>query len=401
MKLTPFIILGALVSAYADFSPLDVNQNGIGTMTSPLGARERGMGNSGLASVPQPGVSQANPSRMAFQDKHSFSATLETSLEYLHDDNTGNRRSDAYLPGLTLAFPMRSYGALGFWYWQTAHRNFNFEPEVSLLGITQSYRAEGGLFELGAAYSLAPIPQFAVGIDIRKILGQERFIQTATFDKNISGLEQSQQFDRINADSLTGDTLQRSLDGIRGGLSATLRQKYWNLALAIQSGTHVDTKTTRRITNMSTGIRNTSELYLPWSGTLALALKPKPGHTVTLDGTYSDWDQAQGKGLNPGLGLNGGYEMQGLGGGYDSYWKRMAWRTGAGYESLYIESSWQTFATVGLGLPLGSHGHVVDISLLGGHRELGGTSFLAEDYLKMTVTIQGIGNWGQPARRRR
>ncbi len=394
MNVKSLLALTLATAAWADFSPLDINTHGIGTVTLPLGARERAMGNSGLASTPQPGVSQGNPSRIAFQDKHSFSGTVETSLDYLHDDYTGNRRTDAFLPGLTLAFPTRKYGALAAWYWQTSHRNFSFSDESSNLNADETQRAEGGLFELGASYSYAILPQLAVGLDIRKILGQERFIGLGNFN------EDSQDPVYVNSRGVS-DTVRRSLDGLRGGFSATLRQKKWNLALAIQSGTTLDVTTSRHITGILTDARSSSELYLPWQGLLAAALKPKLGHTVTLDANYAAWGEDQGEGVNPGFGVGAGYEYQGMASGYDAYWKKCAVRVGGGYESLYLENSWQGFATVGLGFPLGARGHALDISLQSGHRELGGNSFLVEDYLKLTVTVQGVGVWGQPLRRRR
>jgi hypothetical protein len=388
--LLPLIAASAV---WADFSPLDVNSKGIGTVTAPLGARERGMGLSGLATTPQPGVFIANPSRLAFQEKHSFSGTIETSLHYLHDDETGNRRPDAFLPGLTLAFPTRKYGALGLWYWQTSHRNFTLESDESAL-MQESRRVEGGLFELGFSYSYAPIPQIAFGLDGRKMLGQERFVHRIALNGDTT------DSDRLNSRALE-DTSRRSLDGWRGGFSVTLRQKKWNAALAVQSGTYLDVKTSRHVTGLISEIRSESEIYLPWSYTLAFALKPKAGQTVTLDLGHSAWDEAQGEGLGPEYTVGTGYEWQGTGGLYDAYWKRCALRVGGGFQALYLYDSWQGYATVGFGFPLGSRGHMLDVSILGGHREVGGNSFVAEEYLKLSVTVQGVGAWGQPLRRRR
>jgi hypothetical protein len=388
-------LMSLAAAVWADFSPLDVNPNGIGTVTSPLGARERAMGNSGMATSPQPGVFLANPSRLAFQEKHSFSGTLETTLEYLHDDLTGNRRTDAFLPGLTLGFPSKKWGSLGLWYWQTSHRNFTFESFNPTTGVSQAIRAEGGLFELGASYSYAILPQLAVGLDIRKILGQERFIKSANVSENATGGL------ALNSESLEGDTTIRAADGLRQGISITFRQKKWSAALAIQTGTTLDLDIQRRITHITTDVKYADNLYLPYTGLLGIALKPIPGQTVTLDMHVTDWDSEQGSGLDRGMGVGAGYEWQGNGGFYDAYWKKCAFRAGGGYESLYLNSSWQGYATVGLGLPLGSRGHVVDISLMGGHREVGGNYFLAEEYLKLSVTVQGVGVWGQPLRRRR
>lgn len=388
--LLPLLAAGA---AWADFSPLDVNPQGIGTVTAPLGARERGMGLSGLATTPQPGVFIGNPSRLAFQEKHSFSGTFETTLEYLHDDYTGNRRTDAFLPGLTLGFPTRKYGALGLWYWQTSHRNFALESEDNAL-LQESRRAEGGLFELGFSYSYSPIPQLALGVDGRKILGQERFIHKIALNGDTTDL------DRLNSRTME-DTAKRSMDGWRGGFSATFRQKSWNAALAVQTGSSVDVKTTRHVTGLTSGFNTEGEIYLPWTYTLAFAIKPKPGQTVTLDMTHTAWDEAQGDGIGPDFAAGAGYEWQGAGGVYDAYWRRCALRFGGGYQALYLHDSWQGYATVGFGFPLGSRGHKLDLSLLGGHREVGGNSFVAEEYLKVSVTVQGVGVWGQPLRRRR
>src|SRR5689334_20113416 len=78
-------------SPHAETSPLSALKDGFGIEVSGYNARERGMGETGLASVNRQGPSIPNPSKTAFNEKTSFSATFDTDVDWLQDETTSNR----------------------------------------------------------------------------------------------------------------------------------------------------------------------------------------------------------------------------------------------------------------------------------------------------------------------
>ena len=123
--------------------------------------------------------------------------------------------------------------------------------------------------------------------------------------------------------------------------------------------------------------------------------------TAALDFSTEDWS---GDTLyNRSFKTSAGYELRGGDNPYEDYFKRMSYRAGLGQEILYLREIPEYFVTLGVGLPLGTRGHTLDISLKYAHRQYDPsdsyTSF-SEDYVKISASVVGIGSWGQPIRKR-
>jgi hypothetical protein len=391
--LSLWMVTGATLSIpHAEFSPLSIHSEGFGLGVTGYTSRERAMGEAGMASVTKQGLSIPNPSRTAFHDKTSFTATFDSDIDYIQDDVTSNRASTFILPSIGMNFQSRTFGNLGLFYHQRFHRNFSFSPlSPDNQTAVQSFHAEGGIYDLALTYAYAPLPFLALSVGYHFLLGRERLINTTRFggDTLSNGLD------------LTGDTLSTRSNGSFPSLSMTLRRKTFSVALSGALGATLEQKHQRSVTNLQSNRSWNTDRDLPWSAGLGLAFKPNSRQTVVADFAMEAWDAAGSTILNPSFRVGSGYEFQGIGSTYDAYYRKLAYRGGLGYERLYLEETDQYYLTAGAGMPLGRRGNLMDIALKYGHRGSLKNNLWSEDFIKLSVSLTGVGIWGQPVRKRK
>jgi long-chain fatty acid transport protein len=390
------LLLACAGAARAEYSPLSIHEEGFGLGVSPHGVREKGMGEAGMASITGQGLSIANPSRAAFHDKTSFTAIADGDVDWLRDDVTSNRFATFLIPAIGLNFNLRKYGHLGFFYRQRYHRNFSFTPlEPVRADAVQTFSTEGGLYEAAAFYAIAPVPSVAISLGYHYFLGRERLIESAVFTGD-PGSE-----DLVQGQDLAGDTLFTRSQGGRPSISATFRRRSFSLALSGTMGVTLDQRISRSVTNLlSDGDRETSK-DLPWAVSGGAAFRSGPRQTWVADFSWEGWDDDDSGLLNPAYLLGIGYEFQGRGGPYEPYLRKLAYRGGLGMERLYLEETDLYFLTAGLGMPLGRRGSLLDFAIKYGHRGSAKNNLWSEDYIKLSISLTGVGNWGQPVRKRR
>lgn len=382
--------------AAAETSPLSVLSEGYGIEVSAHSAREKAMGEAGMANVTRQGPSVANPSRTAWNEKTSFSATLDSDLDWLRDDATSNRTTSFLIPDIALNFQLPMPLNVGFYYRQRFHRNFSFTPlDQADPNVVQSLKAEGGLYELAATVAYAPTPWLALSLGYNFMTGRDRWIESARFD-NSPGNE-----DLYNSEPLKGDTVSIRSTGTYPTASVTLRRKTWSLAASAALGADLDRNLTRTVTGLNSGVKSKDTRSLPWILQTGAAYKPTARQTVAADFAWEAWDEGSSGKLNPAFKIGAGYEFQGGGSTYEAYYTKMAFRGGLGFERLYLEETDQYYVTLGTGLPLGRRGNMLDFALKYGHRGDPENNLWTEDFLKVSVTLTGVGVWGQPIRKRR
>lgn len=387
----------ALSSAlHAETSPLSIHREGFGIEQSPHGSRERAMGEAGMASVTKQGISIANPSRTAWHDKTSFTATADGDIDWLQDDLTSNRSSTFLIPSIGLNFSLRKFGHLGLFYRQRFHRNFSFSPLVPLReDAVQTFSSEGGLYEAAFTYALSPIPSLAIGLGYHYYMGRERLIEDANFTGDPGNTE------LYNGEDLEGDTVFTRSQGGLPSLSATFRQPKFSLSMVGALGTSLDQKGKRSITRLVSNQQWTESKDLPWSVSGGIALKPVSNQTWVADFGWESWEEDSAGLLNPAYRIGLGYEFQGKGGLYEPYLRKLAFRGGLGMEQLYLEETNLYFLTAGSGMPLGRRGSLLDFAIKYGHRGSAKNNLWSEDFVKLSISLTGVGNWGQPVRKRR
>jgi long-chain fatty acid transport protein len=376
--------------AHAEFSPLSSNSEGFGLPVAPMGARERGMGEGGLAAVSNKGFFLPNISRSAFYDKTAFIATLEGDGDLLQDDTRSSRIGSGSFPTLATLFKTRSVGTFGAYYQETSQRNFEVLQPASGIYPEKHYVAEGGMFILGASWAYAPLSWLALGASENYVLGRDRYIQSANFP----GIAPPE------ANPLEGDTLEITHEGSYPSVSATVRTRLFDFALSYTHSADLDSHRDRQTSAvLSDTLPDGVTQSLPRIYAVGTAWKPDRRQTAALDFSYEDW---KGEGaINPAWQTSVGYELRGSDNPFDNLFERTTWRAGAGYKTLYLQDVPEIYATLGAGMPLGPRGHTLDFSVKYGHRSYDGINSFTEDYVKLSASIVGVSVWGQPARKRR
>jgi hypothetical protein len=400
LKISPITLivlgLGALTSIQAETSPLSSLGEGYGLEVSSYTARERAMGEAGMASVNKSGPSLSNPSRTAWNEKTSFSATFESDVDYLQDNSTSNRTSTFLLPEIAMNFQTRIPLNIGVFYRQRFHRNFSYTPLESLSPVSdEGLNVEGGLYEVGTTIAYAPIPILSLALGYNYMLGRERNIKTIEFTENAGNV------DLFNGKNLTGDTISIRGNGGYPSASMTFRQKNYSFAASASMAATLERTLSRAITGMGSDQNSKDERDIPWSFMVGGAYKMRPNQTLVADFSWQSWEESQAHQLNPAYHLGAGYEYQGAAGPYERYYRKVAYRGGAGYDRVYLDKADLFYVTAGAGLPLGKRGNLLDFAMKYGHRESLENSLWSEDFVKLSVTLTGVGVWGQPVRKRR
>lgn len=394
--LTAFACIASYLPILAETSPLSIHSEGYGLQVNNHNAREKAMGEAGMASVNKMGPSIPNPSRTAFNEKTSFSATFDSDLDWLQDADHSNRTTTFLIPDIALNFQTRWPVNFGLYYRQRFHRNFSYTPQVQTTdGVVQSFTTEGGIYELATSLAYAPKPWIGVALGYNFMIGRERNLEIATFNEN------SNDSNLYNGSNLKGDTLSVRSTGAYPSMSMTIRQKKWSLAAAATLETSLDRTLTRSVTGLSSEEKRTDTRDLPWTLQMGGAYKPVPNQTLAADFAWEPWDESVSPLLNPAFKVGGGYEFQGAGGPYEAYHSKVAWRGGLGFERLYLDETDLYYATLGAGLPLGRRGNLLDIAFKYGHRGDLENNLWTEDFIKVSVTLTGVSVWGQPIRKRR
>ena len=386
------LLLAGLAAATvrAEFSPLSVHPEGFGMPVAQMGARERALGEGGLAAVSRSGFYLPNVSRSAFHDKTVFVASLENDVDWLRDDASSSRMTTGAFPNLATLIKTKAFGTFGAYYQQSHLRNFAVSIPASGSTPEASYVAEGGLYLLGISWAYAPFDWLALGVSQNLALGRDRYIREVDF--GTAGPDESE--------NLADTTLETGSQGAYPSVSATLRlPKKLDLALSYTHSARLDVNRSRSTNNVVSDPVADTTARLPQVFAVGAAWRPDQRQTAVIDLFYENWKNAGP--VNPAWQVSAGYEYRESESPFDGLMSRTAWRIGAGYKTLYLRELPEVFATAGFGMPLGLRGHQLDVSVKYGHRSFDGNTFFAEDYVKVTASVVGVSVWGQPVRRRR
>jgi long-chain fatty acid transport protein len=375
--------------AHAEFSPLSSEKDGQGMPIAPMEARERGMGEAGMAALSSKGFFLPNVSRSAYFDRTSFTATLESDMDWLRDNSSSSHNLTTAVPTLGTFIKTPKAGTFGLYYQQTYLRHFGVARDTA--GIEEGYDAEGGLYQLGLSWAYSPIPLFALGVAGNFVLGHDRFIDRALLANSDSTL---------NAENLQ-DTLEMTRLGFSPTFSATLHQRRFDIAVAFTPEVNLNTRRENRITGMLVDSISDTSRASPMALAAGVGWRVSSRQTAIADVYLEDWKGGTGSFLNLAYKIAVGYELRGLDNPFEEYHKRLTYRGGLGYDLLYLRKTPEIYGTLGMGFPLGPRGHVLDVSLKYGHRSFSGNTFFAEDYVKISASIVGVAIWGQPALKRR
>jgi len=384
------LLAGLAMASFAEFSPLSMHPEGHGMPSAMMGARERAMGEGGMAAVSNKGFFLPNVSRSAYHDKTVFIASLEHDVDWLRDDASSTRQATGAFPGLGTLIRTQNFGTFGAYYQQSHLRNFEVRTEQSGTTPEASYIAEGGLYVLGVSWGYSPLSWLALGVSQNLALGRNRFIRPVVFG----------DLAPVEAENLTDTSLETISQGSYPSVSMTVRLPgSVDLAASYTHSATLNVERSQRTNNQGSDALSDTTSTLPKIMALGAAWRPDRRQTVVVDGFYEDW--VGGGYLNPAWQVSAGYEYRGSESPFDGLLERTAWRAGAGYKTLYLREVPEVFATAGFGMPLGPRGHQLDFAVKYGRRSFDGNTFFTEDYVKLSASVVGVSVWGQPVRKRR
>jgi hypothetical protein len=233
------------------------------------------------------------------------------------------------------------------------------------------------------------LPWVAAGVSYHRLMGRDREMLSLDYDNA----------DRPSA-VVYQDTTETVHSGGYVGASLWMTRPDWDLGLWVDAPGNLSLEVhhdyTSEFTNVSVSDSSTTTPLTMGVGT---ALRLNPHQTVVADARYTDWTPCIA-GATREYYLGAGWEYQGKGDRFDSYWKRMAYRLG-GYVDMGGASDLSTVAaTTGVGIPLGNVG-TIDLAFQVGHTyNPPSQPQLEETFYRVYVSLTGVSLWGNPSRRR-
>jgi long-chain fatty acid transport protein len=90
-----------------------------------------------------------------------------------------------------------------------------------------------------------------------------------------------------------------------------------------------------------------------------------------------------------------GYQRDGSDVFYDAYGDRMVYRAGLWYKNWYVEDVSEIGGSIGIGLPLGRKGMMLDLAIQGGARLTDDDRNWSESFFGIRLGLVGVGSWGK------
>ena len=359
------------------------------------------------------GLSLLNPSVLAFEENVSFSATAYyemTSAEKGDDVYVSNTLT---IPSLYLAFPLGNLGAFAVGLSQRYYSELDMESEDA--AKTQNVKLEysGSVLEFIPTYAIR-LPFFR-----RVSLGATMHIVTGSTERSLKLGPDNSQISKEDSWATNEATVTEVADGewdtesiAYYTLSAMYRGRSSNIYFSVSTPYTLVNDITydfqfSKIDTLA-GFETERKIKVPLALAAGIDFRLYENHHLLFDimtkkwddsieNIAGSWDIAEKTDVQSELFLALGYQKDGSALFYDSYLARMEFRAGVWYRDLYIKDVSEFGAALGLGLPLGSRGTMVDIALQGGIRNAEDSNW-DESFFGIRVTLMGVGSWGKKSR---
>ncbi len=357
------------------------------------------------------GVSMLNPARLGFNKSVSFSANLEYQLTSISTKKSSFSTNSISIPSFYLAFPMGNLGAFSMGLWQRYTSILKYDLKDSVAGNDLKIEYQGSIFEFTPSYALK-LPfwyRLSVGGTAHIVMGNNQ--RSMELGANNSLLNESDVWATNNA-SIT-DIAKGSWDILNHPAYYTLSMQYRgkrsNMFFSYTNGhtlindleyrfqeseldTLIPSKTSRKIevpVTVATGIshRFLKEHHL----LLDFMWRPWSKSIPTLAGGYALHDSVK---VQEEYLLSLGYKKEGSGVFYESYLSRMSYSAGVWHKKHYLRGVKELGASLGLGLPLGRRGTVIDLAFQGGKRSSSSKYHASEAFVGFKLGLMGLSSWG-------
>lgn len=366
------------------------SSNGIGLVHHFVSGRSVGMGGIGLAMTEPMTVNYLNPAALVVIPLATLSGNFTHEGTDLKSSSQDAYISDTNVSGFQFVVPLKKDRvalAIGVTPYTGIEYSFSGRDTSSTKSFTEFVSADGGVNTGFLSLGVQPIKNLYVGVSGLFYFGTLRNIWRIVFD--------SSQF--LN----TQDEISRhfTAGNLRFGFIYKVLPS-WNVGGVLTPGKTLDANTTvilRRITEF-TDFPDT-EIDLPLSFGLGTSFDIANKLSVGLDYYSQRWSTVNEDGFeNDSQRIALGLEYSGRGGLRDSYFSRMAFRTGFFYHDLGIveasgEKVTEFFGSVGLGLPIKWAAARLDLSLEAGRRGSLSSNTFRETVVRLTGSITVGERW--------
>lgn len=394
---------------------------GPGRMTESPDVVHQGLAGAGEAMVDKVSYSTRAPARNAFNDKTAFSFGARLENTQLVSGSSSEAISDFSFGTIGLGTPIGFLGALSLSYQPMASRNVEFETERGKNQLT------GSLQELVLSWSFR-VPfqrKLSLGVTWREALGIER----TSLQWELSAEER----EKINANSRVDLEQKIQSSGGRPALSLFWLGRKVSLSAWWSNSFELERTLDRSVKLVELmGIYGYSapvylddrpgavsaekiekwEQSMPWNGGAALSLRLTRTQSLHLDFHQESWSTVDGWRVVEPFGtphwlqlenarrISLGWAYEGSNRSFDSIWKRSKYRVGARWATLEMPGVEEAAGALGASHPLGRRGALIDWSIEAGRRYSNDGENADENFVALSLGLTGLGQWGQPSRRR-
>lgn len=358
------------------------------------------------------GLSVLNPARLAFDKKVVFNLNFLLETDLASDDGESFSTMNISMPSFNLSFPMGDFGAMGLSLWQHYASTIDDESD----GESQmKVEYAGSVYELVPTYAIR-IPylrSFSLGVSGHYVLGS-----------NTRSISLQNNLDELESDEKWGAADYTLTDYVSGTWEIKDHPMYYTGALqyrgknasyyfsyttgyTLQNNLKYDLRVSE-LDSMET-TRGTRYIDIPAMFATGISYRFNKKHNVMMDLSWRAWDsdvqniagswemESFTKTQSDFM-ASLGYQCDGSGLFYDSYWKQINYRAGAWYRNWYIEDVYEVGGSIGAGFPLGRKGTTIDVALQGGMRFADTNQEWDEAFFAIRIGLTGIGSWGQSRR---
>lgn len=356
------------------------------------------------------GLVLVNPSNLAFEENVSFSATVDYEVTSAESNDDSFLSSTMTIPSLYLSFPMGSFGAFALGISQRYSSSLDMEAEDSLSAQDVKLEYTGSVFEFVPTYALR-LPFYR-----RVSLGAAMHVVSGSIERSLELGPDNSQISKGDSWATNNSKVTEIAEGewetesiAYYTLSAMYRGPYSSFYFAATTPyTLVNSLSYDfRFSQLDTlrAYKRERKIKVPLTLATGVDYRLYENHHLMLDFMMRSWDEnieniagswnipSSTKTQTEFLAAIG-YQKDGSKAFYDKYLKRMQFRLGAWYRDWYIKDVSEYGASLGVGLPLGARGTMVDVALQGGMREASSAEW-DETFFGIRLTLTGVGSWGK------
>lgn len=358
------------------------------------------------------GVSVVNPARQAFDTKVVLNLNFLLGVTSASRSSSSFTTSNISMPSMNLSFPMGDFGTLGVSLWQHYASSIREDIHNEEEKWDAEIEYQSSLYELVPTYAIR-LPFFraiSLGASAHFVMGS--FTRNLTLGPDNSEISKEDSWATNNStvsDYVNGDweiknhpayyTFAAQYRGRMASYFFSVTTPY-----TLQNELEYNFRFSETDTLAPTRIMR--EIRVPAMLATGVNYRFNKRHNVMMDIAWRAWDRdienvagswsmSQVTKTQNDFNISLGYQRDGSDVFYDAYWDRMVYRAGLWYKNWYVEDVSEIGGSIGIGLPLGRKGMMLDLAIQGGARLTDDDRNWSESFFGIRLGLVGVGNWGK------